>query len=107
MAGEFASEARVVMDFHHEAVGFEARAAVESNRVGVVEMAGVHPKPRDGFFPMPLQWRYSSVHGLIRRRWLPLPASMLEPMPTLPPVVTNSNTPRWGQIIIWHEADMG
>jgi hypothetical protein len=51
VAGELSGEARIVMDFDHEAVGFKARAAVEAQRVGMIEVAGVNPEAGDRLLP--------------------------------------------------------
>ena len=51
VAGELAGQARVVVNLDHETIGFEARASVKAERIGVIEVAGVDPEAGDGIFP--------------------------------------------------------
>ncbi len=51
VAGQFAGKSRVVVNLDHQAIGFEARAAIEAECVGVIEVAGVDPEAGDGSFP--------------------------------------------------------
>jgi hypothetical protein len=53
----------VVGNFDLTFEGVKARSQIESNRVRMIEGAGVHPKSSGPAFAMPARWRDSSAGG--------------------------------------------
>ncbi len=51
MAGQMAGLARVIMQLHHQGIGFKARALIEAEGIGMIKMAGMDPKAIDRFGP--------------------------------------------------------